>query len=413
MKLSCFFTISLLFAFSLQAQVPVQGCTDALALNFNPEAVVNNGTCMYAAATVQPGASVGLPDAVKETSGLVLWGSHLYTHNDDTDTALYALDTITGTIAETFPLPAVTNNDWEEMAQDEDYLYIGDFGNNADGNRNDLKILKISKESLQSGVPAVSTINFVYQGQDDYTAAGSNNTDFDCEALIVSNDSIYLFTKQWVSRKTAVYVLPKTPGTFTASLKAVHDVNGLITGAAYVKDKRLVVLTGYSPTVQPFLYLLYDFKGHDFFSGNKRKIGLSLPFHQVEGIATANGIDYYVTNERLVKIITVPQKLHRLSLAPYLQDYIANAAVLGTGVMPVTGTVRIFPNPAGDVLHIECDCSIAGKKYSFTDMTGKEVLAGVLQGDKNEIDISRLADGLYAVRIESYFNETFKLVRKK
>ncbi|RZJ69750.1 MAG: T9SS C-terminal target domain-containing protein, partial [Flavobacterium sp.] len=265
------FLLILVFYSLASAQVP--GCTDPVSSSYNPLATVNNGSCVYPSASISPVSSIELPVAVKETSGLVKWNGKLYTHNDGADTKLYVLDSISGAVVQSVTIPGVVNKDWEELAQDNSHLYIGDFGNNGNGNRNNLKIIKINKESVLAGAATSETINFTYDNQTNFTATGGNNTNFDCEAMIVSADSIYLFTKQWVSKKTSVYALPKTAGTHVAQLKETYNVGGLITGTAYVEDKRVVVLTGYSNLLQPFLYLLYDFQGHTFFSGNKRKIG--------------------------------------------------------------------------------------------------------------------------------------------
>lgn len=125
--------------------------------------------------------------------------------------------------------------------------------------------------------------------------------------------------------------MEKTPGTHTAVFKAHLDVEGLITGVEYFEDKRLIVLSGYSNVVRtfllnPFVYLLYDYQGDDFFGGNKRKININnLSYHQVEGIASKNGLQYYITNEKFSQsIITRTQKLHLLNLAPYLEHYLTD-----------------------------------------------------------------------------------------
>lgn len=303
------------------AVAQIWGCTDPLANNYNATATHNNGSCTYNATSLSAAQSSSISSTLYETSGLVWWNEKLWTHNDNTDLHLYGLDT-TGNINTTYDLANTANYDWEEIAQDADYLYVGDIGNNGNGNRTDLHFLRIAKNSLSLPVQDIDTIYFSYADQIDFSPAGANNTNYDCEAFIVTADSLYLFTKQWVSNGTAIYALPKTAGTHVAQLRQTHNVQGLVTGATYLPTQRVVVLLGYSPILQPFCYLLYDFNGTNFFSGNRRKVSLNLPFHQTEGIATTNGLTYYVTNEYFSTFVTTPQKLHRFDLSGLLGNYI-------------------------------------------------------------------------------------------
>ncbi|MEZ0005056.1 hypothetical protein ABH942_000399 [Flavobacterium sp. 28YEA47A] len=315
--------LNLLFTVDMDMAAQIVGCTDPLSKNYNPEATINDGSCQYKRAAIQPEFSKKLDQKVHETSGLIFWEGKLWTHNDDKDTTIYGLDTISGSIQETYILKNVVNKDWEEISQDNSYLYIGDFGNNVAGNRTNLHILRIDKKSLPLN-PVIDTISFRYSDQINFIPSKANKTDYDGEAMIVSKDSIYIFTKQWKSKKTALYSLPKTPGNYVAQLKTVHDIRGLVTGAVFLEPENAIVLCGYSKHLKPFLYLLYDFQGTDFFTGNKRKIKLRLPFHQIEGIATTDGLHYYLTNENfsIKPFINKPQKLHRVDLSRYLGIYI-------------------------------------------------------------------------------------------
>jgi len=323
MKTLCWLVVLLNIAFTLDAKAQVSGCTDPLSKNYNPQATWNDGSCDYKKAKIKPDFSKKLDKKLHETSGLLFWDGKLWTQNDDKDTALYALDTISGEIQQSYELKNVANKDWEEVSQDSSYLYIGDFGNNSVGNRKDLRILRIEKNSLSVN-PVIDTIHFSYSGQIDFTPSRANKTEYDGEAFIVSKDSIYIFTKQWTSEKTAVYSLPKLPGQYIAKLKTIHDVRGLITGATFLESKNLVVLCGYTKRLKPFLYLLYDFSGADFFAGNKRRIKLRLPFHQVEGVATENGLQYYLTNENFSRkpFINKHQKFHKVDLSGLLKGYL-------------------------------------------------------------------------------------------
>lgn len=252
---------------------------------------------------------------------MIFFNDLLWTHNDDHDKTIYGLDSL-GKIKRKIILKEATNHDWEEIAQDSSHIYIGDFGNNSRGNRTDLNILKIDKKSFLEENPIVEKISFRYSDQTDFSPQKPNNTNFDCEAFIISKDSIFLFTKQWKSSKTSIYVLPNQAGNQIAQFKNTFDTKGLVTGATYLQDKKTIILCGYTKIGKPFLYLLNHFEGNDFLSGNKRRIDLKLPFHQVEGIATKDGNHYFITNESLVRkpILDTPQQIHYLDLSSILSS---------------------------------------------------------------------------------------------
>jgi len=316
-----FFLFFFLFVSSTYSQI--SGCTDSLSKNYNPNATQNDGSCLYSVYKIKPQHSIRLSDSIKETSGLIAFDHLLWTHNDDHDKTIYGLDSL-GKIRKKIILNKAVNHDWEEISQDSTHLYIGDFGNNYNGNRTDLQILKIKKKSFIEENPIIDTISFSYPNQTNFKPQKGNTTNFDCEAFIVSKDSIYLFSKEWSSSKTSIYVLPNQSGKYIAKLKETFNTEGLVTGATYLESKKLIVLCGYSKKGKSFLYLLYDFKDYDFLSGNKRKINLKLPFHQIEGIATKDGLHYYLTNESLTRkpILNVPQQIHYFDLSPLLNSYL-------------------------------------------------------------------------------------------
>jgi len=390
----------------------IAGCPDLQATNYNPSATINDGSCLYDPVSITPTASFSLSAEIKETSGLIEWDNHLWSHNDDTDINLYTLDTTNCTISQVYALNGVENMDWEEISQDDNYVYVGDFGNNASGNRKDLHILRIEKNSLLSNTPLIETIYFSYADQTDFTPAGNNNTDFDCEAFIISGDSIFLFTKQWISQKTSIYSFPKVPGTYIAKLNSTYNVGGLITGATLLPSRKLIALSGYSTALQPFIYLLYDFKSSDYFSGNKRKISVSLPFHQVEGIATTNGLKYYISNEYFSQppYITIPQKLHILDLSNFLGDYINDL------YNPVTTQSLnkdiIFPNPSSDFINLKTEKYFLPVTYRIMNQSGNMVMTGKLNSENTGINISGLSSGVYILEIEKDKIQSFKVIRK-
>lgn len=311
-------------AFPVACNTMDKGSTDPQVGIFKASASSDDVCDTQDTVSLAPSKTLELGMELEETSGLIFWDGYLWTHNDDSDTRIYGLDTATARIKKTHILWKVENYDWEEIAQDEEHIYLGDFGNNGSGNRRDLHILRVSKSSLKSKKASIDTIWYTYSDQHDFKPAGPNQTEFDCEAFIVTSDSIYLFTKQWISGNTTVYALGKEPGEHVAEKKYTFPIGGLVTGASYLEEKDLVVLCGYTGFTQPFLYLLYDYPDQQFFSGNKRRINLTLLFHQIEGIATADGLTYYISNEYsgFGSSIYNVQKLHVLDLGPYLKEYL-------------------------------------------------------------------------------------------
>ncbi|MGQ7944859.1 T9SS C-terminal target domain-containing protein [Flavobacterium sp. WC2509] len=312
--------MTLFFLITTTSYSQISGCTDKLASNFNPKATKNNCQCVYASAKVKPKFTAKLSDSISETSGLISFDNLLWTHNDHAETTFYGLD-LEGKIKKKINFQKLKCNDWEDVAQDSTYLYIGDFGNNYRGDRKNLRILRIQKKSFYTTNPIIDTIAFSYPNQTDFSPKKPHTTDFDCEAFVVQHDSIFLFNKQWTSQKSNIYSLPKTPGTYTAHFKKTLDVDGLITGATTLPSQKGIVLCGYSKLLQPFLVLLYDYKNNDFGSCISRKIKIALPFHQIEAIATKDGKLFYITNEATARkpFVNTPQQIHTIDLSPYLK----------------------------------------------------------------------------------------------
>jgi hypothetical protein len=391
--LSSLFLFILLSLFNVKGYTQTKGCTDPLATNYNASAFMNDGSCVYSPASVNAVSSTQLPAQMKGTSGLIWMNNKLWTQNNFSDINLYSFDPAQVNSFQTLPLTGTVNIDWEEMTQDEEYLYIGDFGNNVNGNRTNLQILRIKKSSLFQSPFIIDTIKFSYSTQTDFTPTGANKTNYDCEAFVVTKDSLYLFTKEWLTNKTSIYRLPKNKGTYSAIYVSTFDVQGLITGAMLIEDKRLLVLCGYNSTLQPFMYLLYDYTGTDFFSGNKRRVSINLPFHQVEAITTQDGINYHITNEYVSSLgITIPQQLHQLNLNAYLSRYLST-----TNIYDYTSekNFSMYPVPAKTFIQMEVNTKRAQIPYRIIDSRGMVVQQGIWSRTGNRLNIDLLPAGSY------------------
>lgn len=324
-----YFTLFVLFTFPclVKTLVAQPGCTDPQATNFTAAATQNDGSCLYPVTNYVAVTKTPLSTDLNETSGLVMINGTLWTHNDsDNAPEIYQVDTLTNAIIRTVTVGGATVVDWEDITFDGTNLYIGDFGNNAQGNRTDLKVYTFPLSAIPAGaevtVPetAVEMIQFSYEDQQDFTPQGSNHTRFDCEAMIFWGGQLHLFTKDWLDNNTTHYTLPATPGTYQAVKQETFFANGLVTGAD-ITATGVIALCGYRlSSGENFIWLLFDYPGNTFFSGNKRPIELGsvLLTGQIEGICFRNNGYGYLSNEKVLSI--VPARLYAFSIGQWLPD---------------------------------------------------------------------------------------------
>jgi hypothetical protein len=193
-------------------------------------------------------------------------------------------------------LEGAENIDWEEIAQDELYLYVGDFGNN-EGSRTDLRIYKIDKSDLYDTVVVPEIIQFSYPDQSDFTPA-PYNTPFDCEAMISTGDTLQLFTKNWTGGDTHIYKVPAVPGNYIAVAGDSLKIDGQVTASAYSAGNHCLYLLGYFNFI-PFLSVLQDFIPGENFKGLMQTYSFPDNFGtQTEGIALPDNGEILVSCEK-------------------------------------------------------------------------------------------------------------------
>jgi len=352
---------SLVAFFSLLSfSIAQNGCTDPLATNYDADAINNDGSCLYVPTTYSLQLITDLPASSQETSGLAYFNAGLWSLNDtDNPNEIYEIDTLSGEVLRTVVLDTFRNVDWEEMAENASYLYVGDFGNNI-GNRRDLRILRVAKTALSNDTVDVQEIRFTFSDQTDFSQ-NPNNHNFDCEAFIYHGDSLHLFTKNWVDNQTRHYTLSAEPGDHVARLKSTFNANGLIT-AADINEEGVIVLLGYQG-VNNFLWLLFDYPGDQFFEGNKRRIelGLVLTNGQTEGLAFNSNGGGYISAERLSALgVTIPQKLFRFTVDQWTDPEIISTQDLSWPQAPSVG-----PNPFEDQLWLDWPTGFSEKTILY------------------------------------------------
>jgi hypothetical protein len=281
-----------------------------------------------------------LPAVLGETSGLEISGANLiWSHNDSGgEPVLYGVDTL-GNVVRSITISNATNADWEDITRDDDgNMYIGDFGNN-ENKRQNLHIYKIPDPATITGnTVTAQVINFKYADQTAFPPADVQKN-YDLEAMVYFNDSLFLFTKNRTipfDGFTRLYKLPVTPGTFTATFvdrffTGNDPLTSQITAADVSPDKKRLVLLSYGN-----IYCFSNFQGSQFFKGQLTRLSFN-GVTQKEGICFVDNCKVYISDE---EAFGFGRKLYQYDICP-----------LTTGLNKLLPQPQIhlgvpFPNPA-------------------------------------------------------------------
>lgn len=402
--------LSFLLAILCSSVFAQPGCTDPQAVNYQPDATENDGSCQYPPTNYLLQELAVLPPQIDESSGLAFVNGKLWTHNDSGDNAwLYRIDEETGALLQTVTVINAQNQDWEDLANDDTYVYIGDFGNNP-GNRTNLRIFRIPIAGLETGGPVAELIEFYYPDQTDFSV-NINNNNYDCEAFFFLNDSLHLFTKNWVDLQTRHYTIPAQPGMHAAILRDSMPVQGLIT-AADINEEGHVLLLGYNTfTATSFLWLLFDYPGTEFFLGNKRRINLGSVFFnsQTEGLCFEPGtLEGWVSAE---KANVLPQRLFRFSIEPW----VTNTPTAAQEAASNTSLVNVLQNPSGGTLNLEILQACSNFQLRLLNTNGSEQaytsLASASSGLTWQWPTGVQSAGLYFLHVQcGEYKEVHKVV---
>jgi hypothetical protein len=96
------------------------------------------------------------------------------------------------------------------------------------------------------------------------------------------------------------------------------------------------------------------------------------------------------------------------AVAAYVNGKPAAVNIIDAEGLSTEATVTIFPNPASSVINVEVS---ADAKVVLMDMTGRSILfeADAVANQKQEINISDVADGMYMIKV---YNKGFVSLNK-
>ena len=248
---------------------------------------------------------IELPIAVNETSGLETVDNNLITVNDSGNPPLLYYLSNNGDIFFSRNFDMLENNDWEDLAADDKFIFIADIGNNFD-TRNNLRIIKVSKNPKNN---YVELINFNYPEQKDF---GFKNLSFyDAEGLINYENNLIIFTKNRAKQITEIYKVPKMAGDYNAELIGKIEIGSIVTAADYDPNTKLLVLTSTPDLKEYYIIKIENFDilrlGDLKFEKYKIPIGKT----QVEAIKIIDKYNFWITSE--AELFGKP-KLYKITL---------------------------------------------------------------------------------------------------
>lgn len=254
--------------------------------------IILANTFFLQAQTAQILSSQNMPLEVNETSGLALFDDLFLTHNDSGGSPKVYRFTADGKMVDAITISDQKNTDWEDLAQDDQYLYIANTGNNL-GKRKKLRILKVNK-SFQAPVQA-EVIRISYANQKDFLPRKKHP--FDSEALASMEDQLLLFSKDRLNLRTHLYQVPKQAGEYQLASDLSFDVQSLITGADYDAASQTLALTAYTFEGMQYLYVAHDVDPQNLRALSFQEYIIPLNPAQIEAVKVIDANRFWVTTE--------------------------------------------------------------------------------------------------------------------
>jgi hypothetical protein len=197
------------------------------------------------------------PALLTECSGLVhslRYNGVFWAHGDGGSGASIVPVTASGKLARGWTgavrVEGCKNNDWEDIAlDDQGNLIIADLGNN-NGRRKQLMLHFVSEPKPGAvSVRPTRTLRVHYEDQK------GDSPDYDCEAVFSAAGRIYFLTKHRSDKRTRLYRLAGESTTRSNPLRLVgsFDVGGMVTSADASPDGKLVAVLTYT-TLWVFSY---------------------------------------------------------------------------------------------------------------------------------------------------------------
>lgn len=314
-----------------------------------------------------------------EISGSFILNDQWWALNDGGNASvIYRLDTSSGKPSDSTTFVNVFNIDWEELADNGNQVFIGDFGNN-NGTRKDLRVFRFPAHSLGLDSVKCDTINFFYPAQSNFNS--NPLTIYDCEAMIALQDSLILFSKSISDAVCRVYSIPNIPGNHPARLIDTLQLNFWITGACIQNENLALIGYGYNGQLTPQMW--YGTWTNNRINRNQvqlLKFNYNGPL-QIESCMFGTIPKFYLTAENSNGFIASLME-YRLPEKPLRSE-------------SQIKSIGLYPNPAKGRLYLQSGPEWQGARVYIYDTTGKLMKEDKLRSSNTGINISALAPGHY------------------
>ncbi len=343
-----------------------------------------------------------LPMEIYESSGIVITApDRIWSHEDsNNENQIFCFDT-TGALLRTLTVENATNVDWEDLTRDnQGRFYINDAGNN-DNDRKNLAIYRIPNPETVTGTTVrAEVITFSFPDQKLFPPPQSNRN-FDIEALIWHNDSLFLFSKNRSIPQNGyckMYKIPANPGQYVAKL-ADSIYLGNTNDLARVTAADLHPITGELMLLTATRLLSFkNYQGSQFLRGIMTEYVFPSRPGQNEGLAFVTYSLLYMTEEGGLNI---PGNLYEIRLPASITSSDAETPF----------KISIYPNPANE--HVSVGTDWQGRTHlMLCDIQGKTLY----QADFEQfitINLHRFPSGLYFVLLTNGGRHHSQKVMKK
>lgn len=254
-----------------------------------------------------------LPSELSEISGLEKWNdSTLIAINDGGNDPILFLLNLSGQITRKISVSNATNIDWEALAMDENYLYIGDFGNNMN-ERKDMCLYRVNRNEIATlNEVTAEKMSISYREQKEFPPKDHERY-FDAEAMTYFEGQLWIFTKNSTKPfdgKSFIYMV-QFEANQTKILSKVTELKlnktsylkDAITSACTDTDDHSIVLSTYNRLMK------LDFPKQGLSKSNLYKYP---HIQQVEACACLGERSYFISNEN--HKLLGPAKLKLLKL---------------------------------------------------------------------------------------------------